>query len=80
MVPLYVATTAQEKLQRTDLQPQNEAKVILFMIFFSLVALVTVTFRVVSKWLQWARLFWDDLLLLLALLQMLSINVLFVVG
>lgn len=68
------------QLPGTDLEPDNATQVVLFMIVFSLLALVAVALRIASKWMRWAQLKWDDGLLVLAIAQMLAINVLFVLG
>ncbi|KAF2262953.1 hypothetical protein CC78DRAFT_437623, partial [Lojkania enalia] len=54
--------------------------IILFMVVFSLLAIVAVSLRILSKYIQWARLAWDDILLLFAVVQMLATNILFVIA
>lgn len=59
---------------------ENESKIIWYMAFFSGLTLLVVVLRIISRWMQWARLAWDDILLLAATAQMLAMNVLFVIG
>ncbi|KAF2123088.1 hypothetical protein BDV96DRAFT_639635 [Lophiotrema nucula] len=77
-MPPHALDLRQESRPRTDFEAENDTKIILFMIIFSSLALAAVALRIVSKWMQWARLAWDDVLLLFALAQMLTMNVLFV--
>ncbi|KAF2733887.1 hypothetical protein EJ04DRAFT_258309 [Polyplosphaeria fusca] len=79
-MPPVVTGLPETGLARTDLQPENATRIILFMVVFSLLALVAVALRVASKCIQWARPALDDALLVAAAAQMLVMNIMFVVA
>ncbi|KAF1995548.1 hypothetical protein P154DRAFT_474170 [Amniculicola lignicola CBS 123094] len=64
----------------TDFELDNEAQILLFMVVFSTLAVVAVGLRIASKLMQWSRVRWDDILLLAAILQMLAMNILFLLA
>lgn len=63
-----------------DVRNENKTRIIVFMVVFSALTSAIVALRIASKLMQWGRLAWDDRLLLASLIQMLSMNILFVIG
>ena len=77
-----MAPSGREMLSDLSHRPHNEnqGRVILFLALFSALSLVAVALRILSKWMQQSKLFWDDILLVAAIVQMLAANILFAVG
>lgn len=58
----------------------NQGRIIRFLVIFSVLALASVALRILSKWMQLSKIFWDDVLLVVAIVQMLAVNILFAIA